>query len=105
MSLHWPKPGPNLVGEYQAAGHIYVHTGSTGEVELKFLAKSIVPIATANMQFFDSESNTHALASVPAGTRFEGKFIKFKCNVDAILEITNIPASTYFHPLTASMKY
>ena len=105
MSLHWPQPGPNLVGEYQVAGHIYVHTASNGEGSLKYLAKSITPIAAANIQFFDSGSHTHTLSSVPAGTRIEGKFIKFKCNQDAVLEITNIPAGTYLHPLTASMKY
>jgi len=105
MSLNWPKPGPGLVGEYQSAGHIYVHTGSTAAVNLKFLAKSITPIAEADIQFFDSGSHTYALTNVPAGTRFEGKFIKFKCDVPAVLEITNIPAGTYLHPLTASMKF
>jgi hypothetical protein len=105
MSLHWPKPGPNFVAEYQSAGHVYVHTGSSAAVNLKFLAKSITPIATAEIQFFDSGSHTYALSSIPAGTRFEGKFIKFKCDVDAVLEVTNIPAGSYLHPLTASMKF
>ena len=104
MSQNWPKPGPNLVGEYQAAGHIFVHTGSSAAVELKYLAKSITPVATAEIQFFDSGSHTYALSSIPAGTRFEGKFIKFKCDVGAVLEVTNIPAISYSHPLTASMK-
>lgn len=103
MSINWPKPGPGFVSEYQSAGHIFVHAGSANAVTLKFLAKSITPIASADITFIDSEGNNNQLTGVPAGTRIEGKFIKFICDVGAFVEVTNIPADSYFHPAASAM--
>ena len=104
MALHWPSSGPNLVGEYQVAGHIFAHTGSTNVVRLNYLAKSITPLDTASITFYDSGSNATTYTGVPPGTRIEGKILTFKCTVGAVLEITNIPSGSYFPPLTESMK-
>lgn len=104
MAQYWQKPGVNLVGEYQVAGHILVHTGSSNVVNLNFLGKSITPIASTNIYFYDVNNNEHSLTGVPAGTRIEGKFIKYKCSGSAVVEVTSIPASQYIHPLSASIK-
>ena len=107
MGLQWQKPGINHVGEYQAAGHVLVITGSSTNhtIYLKYVASSITATAhnTTNntITFFDS-SHAALPFEISNGTavRFTGKFLTFKVgeNCDALVEITNIPSASYSPP-------
>ena len=105
MSQSWPKPGVGHVGEYQVSGHVLPITGSAAIINLKYIASSITVSAIDNdaeITFYDSGSNGVAL-TVPTDstTRFTGKFKKFKVASpgDALVELTNIPASAYNAPI------
>ena len=101
MSIHWPKPGVNLVGEYQVSGHILPITGSSAIVKLKYVASSITVAAIdadKAITFYDSGHNPVSL-TVPQDTTatFKGKFLTFKVPADAsaLVEVTNIPSTSY----------
>lgn len=103
MSQSWPKPGVGHVGEYQVSGHVLPVAAST-TVNLNYVASSITATAvTSNgsITFYDSSDETGSV-TVPAGTsvRFTGKFVKFAtaANTTAVVELTNIPASSYTPP-------
>jgi len=103
MATHWPKPGINHVGEFQVSGHTLVITGSAQTIYLKHVASSITVSATndAELTFFDGRHEGMNY-TVPADTTtsFKGKFLTFKvpANMDALVEVTNIPSSSYNVP-------
>jgi len=105
MSQSWPKPGVGHVGEYQVSGHVLPITGSSAIINLNYLASSITVSAvggTAEITFYDSGSNAVGHTVPSDGTiRFTGKFKKFKVASpgDALVELTNIPASSYNAPI------
>lgn len=103
MSQNWPRPGVGHVGEYQVSGHILPIAAST-TVNLKFVASSITAVAeggTGTVTFYDSADESGAL-SIKDGSsvRLTGKFIKLAtgANTTAVVELTNIPASSYVPP-------
>ena len=105
MSLHWPQPGVNHVGEFQSSGHTFVVTGSSNIIKLKYVASSItLSVAGASAldaTFYDS-SHVAMGFTVPAAStaRFKGKFLTFNIpsGMDALVEITNIPSGSYLVP-------
>ena len=103
MSQSWPKPGVGHVGEYQVSGHI-LPVAASKTVNLKFVASSITAVAqggTGTVTFYDSSDESGAL-SIKDGSsvRLTGKFVKFATgtNTTAVVELTNIPASSYVPP-------
>ena len=99
MGLHWQKPGLNHVGEYQASGHTLPLTGSANIRYLDFVASSITFMATAEFIVYDNNHNASESCTVAAGSTFKGKFLTYKCNsADHIVELTNIPSSSYVVP-------
>lgn len=110
MSLHWPQPGVNHVGEFQASGHTFVVTGSSNIIKLKYVASSItlsvVSGSDLDATFYDS-SHVGMPFTVPSGTtaRFKGKFLTFNIPVgmDALVEVTNIPSGSYLVPSGSQM--
>ena len=108
MSLHWPKPGLNAVGEYQASGHTLPITGSAEKIFLKFVASGITlsanADATASFYFGDEKMEFPLKASSTA--TFAGKFLTFKvpANMNALVSVTNIPSASY-QPPSGSMLY
>jgi hypothetical protein len=105
MSLHWPgKMGVNYVPEYQASGHTLVVTGSSNKIFLTHVASSITVSAIdadKAITFYDGNHSGHDF-TVPVDTtaRFKGKFLTLKIPSDAsaLIEITNIPSSSYAVP-------
>ena len=108
MAQHWPRPGINHVGEYQASGHSLVITGSAKTIYLKHVASSITVSATsaADLTIFDGLHEGFGF-TVPenATATFKGKFLTFKvpANMDALVEITNIPSGSYRVPSRAEI--
>lgn len=110
MSLYWPKPGANHVGEYQASGHTFVVTGSSNIIKLKYVASSITLSATADAtaSFYDS---SHVQMQIPmkASTTatFKGKFLTFNVptNMNALVSVTNIPSASYLPPSGSQLHY
>jgi len=99
MGTHWPKPGLNHVGEYQASGHTLPLTGSADIRYLKYVASSITFMDSAEFQVYDNEHNASESCTVAAGSTFKGKFLTYKCNsADHIVELTNIPSGSYVVP-------
>ena len=103
MSQNWPKPGVGHVGEYQVSGHV-LPVAASKTVNLKFVASSITAVAqggTGTVTFYDSSDESGAL-SIKDGSsvRLTGKFVKFATgnNTTAVVELTNIPASSYVPP-------
>ena len=103
MSTHWPKPGINLVGEYQASGHVFVVTGSANTIFLKYVASSVTVAASdsGNFTVYDS-SHTGTPFLMPSGSvaTFKGKFLTFDvpAELSAMVEVTNIPSASYNPP-------
>lgn len=110
MSLHWPKPGANHVGEYQASGHTFVVTGSANIIKLKYVASSITLAATADAtaSFYDS---SHVQMQIPmkgsTTATFKGKFLTFNipANMNALVSVTNIPSASYHPPSGSQLHY
>ena len=110
MATHWPnKPGINHVGEFQVAGHTLAITGSAETIYLTHVASSITLSADGadkEVTFFDG-GHTGIAFTVPQDTttRFKGKFLTFKvpAGADALVEITNIPSSSYNPPTFAQL--
>ena len=114
MSTQWPKPGVNHTGEYQASGHTFVVTGSnTNILKLKFVASSITAHSsndsTDNVITFYDENHEGTAFTLRAGStmRFKGKFLTFKvaANVNALVELTNIPSGSYVPPSPDILHY
>jgi hypothetical protein len=109
MSLHWPKAGINHVPEFQVSGHTLVITGSSETIYLTHVASSITLSADGadkEVTFYDG-GHTGIAFTVPQDTtaRFKGKFLTFSvpAGADALVEITNIPSSSYSVPTFAAM--
>ena len=103
MSQSWPKPGVGHVGEYQVSGHVLPVPAST-TVNLNFVGSSITAAASGgagSVTFYDSVDETGVI-TIPSGgsIRFTGKFKKLAtgANTTALIELTNIPASSYEPP-------
>ncbi len=103
MSQSWPRPGIGHVGEYQVSGHVLPVAAST-TVNLNYVASSITATASGgagSITFYDSADETGAI-SIKDGSsvRLTGKFKKFAtgANTTAVVELTNIPASSYVPP-------
>ena len=99
MAQHWPRPGVNHVGEFQASGHLIPINGSSDVVKLKFVASSITFTENGTFTVFDGENNPSTSVTVAAACRIKGKFLTFKTTGDAVVEITNIPSGSYRPPL------
>lgn len=112
MSIHWPKPGVNHVGEYQVSGHILPIADTSGTHKLKFVAKAIsftnVNAGEQSVTFYDSGHNGVAF-KIEAGktTRVEGKFLTFAghSDISALVELTGIPSGSYTPPLFSTLKH
>lgn len=111
MATNWPQPGINHVGEYQASGHVFVVTGSTANVFLKYVASSITVSAhggDSSVTFFDS-SHTGGTFALKEGhtARFTGKFLTFNVAslATALVEMTNIPSASYLPPSGSQLFY
>ena len=114
MATHWPKPGVNHVGEYQASGHTFVVTGSDDLIKLKYVASSISVTAgsdasAANRQIkFYSSDHVGDILQMPTNSTidFKGKFLTFEMSTDlsALISITNIPSASY-NPPSGSMYF
>jgi len=102
MGTNWPKPGLNHVGEYQVSGYAVPITGSANIRYLKYVASSITfTEATGSFTVYDNKHNASEVATITSACTFKGKFLTFISTKDAILEVTNIPSSSYNVPLTA----
>ena len=100
MAQHWPRPGANHVGEYQASGHLIPIDGSSNVVKLKFVASSITFTESGGtFTIYDGENNASTAVTISAPCRLKGKFLTFKTTKDAVVEITNIPSGSYIPPL------
>ena len=101
MSSHWPsRPGVNHAPEYQASGHLIPIDGSANIVKLKFVASSITFTESGGtFTVYDGEHNPSTAVTVSTPCRLKGKFLTFKTTKDAVVEITNIPSSSYNPPL------
>ena len=97
MAQHWPRPGVNHVGEYQASGHLIPIEGSSDIVKLKFVASSIT--FTESGGEFTVYDGGSAPVTISTPCRIKGKFLTFKTTKDAVIEITNIPSGSYIPPL------
>lgn len=99
MAQHWPRPGVNHVGEYQASGHLLPIDGSADIIRLKFVASSITFTESGGtFTVYDSGHNAKAV-TVSTPCRLKGKFLTFSTTKDAVVEITNIPSGSYNAPL------
>ena len=102
------QPGINHVGEFQAAGHTFVVTGSSDIITLKYVASGITLSNTHNSNNLDfSVYSNNGVASnftVPndATAHFVGKFLTFKvpAGMSALVSLTNIPSGSYIPPLS-----
>lgn len=104
MSIHWQKPGLNHVGEYQASGHTLPLTGSGNIRYLDYVASSITFMGSGEFSVFDNNHNESEACTVAAGATFKGKFITYKCtSTDHIVELTNIPSSSYVVPNVSTL--
>ncbi len=100
MAQHWPRPGVNHVGEYQASGHLIPIDGSSSIVRLKFVASSITFTEDGgSFTVYDAQHNPSTTVTVSKSCRLKGKFLTFKTTKDAVVEITNIPSGSYNPPL------
>lgn len=112
MATHWPTPGINHVGEYQASGHTLILTGSSTIVQLKYVASEGVFSNTsggaADVTIYDSAHFASAFTLADGATaHFKGKFLTLKVptGVDAMLAITNIPSASYIIPSGSQLKH
>ena len=114
MGTHWPKPGLNHVGEYQASGHAFAVPGGTGNkrIDLDFVASGVTIInanAGAKVTFFDANGLDKDILLSPVGThQFNVKFIRLQLtgsggNISAVCQLTNIPAADFVTLPYASM--
>jgi len=100
MAQHWPRPGVNHVGEYQASGHLIPIEGSSDIVKLKFVASSITFTESGGeFTVYDGGNTGSAPVTISTPCRIKGKFLTFKTTKDAVIEITNIPSGSYIPPL------
>jgi hypothetical protein len=109
MSSNWHKPGINHVGEFQVSGHTFVVTGSGNVIDLNYVASSITVSADGadkEITFYDTSGGSAAF-TVPTNTTctFKGKFLRFAvpAGADALVEVTNIPSSSYRAPTFTEM--
>ena len=109
MAQHWPRPGVNHVGEYQASGHTLVVAQQNGDqtVDLRYVAKAITftnsTTSAETVKLYDSASASSKDFYIGANqsVKIEGKFLKFKIvgnNISAVAELTNIPSGSYLQP-------
>jgi len=103
MSIHWPKPGLNAVGEYQASGHAFVAPSAGAgnqRIDLDFVASGVTvcnATATDKVTFFDANGlEKHVVLGAAGSHNFNVKFIRLQltgsANIGAVCQITNIPA-------------
>ena len=104
MGTNWPKPGINHVGEFQSSGHV-LPVAASKTINLNYIASSITATASGGpgaLTFFDADAGTDATIVIKEGSsvRFTGKFKKFStgANTTALVECTNIPATSYTPP-------
>ena len=104
MSIRWPQPGVNHVGEFQASGHVFPVT-SSAVIKLNYVASSITMGSTAgNVTFYDS-AHEGQVFPMAAGATLKAKFLTFAAAQDCAVTLTNIPSASY-HPLPyVSMSY
>ena len=105
MATNWPnKPGLNHVGEYQQSGHMMPIKGSGNIVTLQYVASSITFTESGGtFKVFDNQHTGSATMTISAPCRVKGKFLTFITSKDAIVEITNIPSSSYVPPLFSAI--
>jgi hypothetical protein len=118
MGLNWQKPGIGHVGEFQAAGHTLVITGSASVIKLRYVGSSITVSNKSNpadddannkaLTIYDGQHIGTAFTLRPGATaRYKGKFLTFNvpAGMDGIVEMTNIPSSSYDPPSKPQLHY
>ena len=104
MGTHWPKPGMNSVSEYQVSGYLLPLSGSANIRYLQQVASGISFLADGNFTVFDATGDDgEGAQAIKSGMFIKGKFLTYECSVAHIVEMTNIPSSSYAAPTLASL--